>query len=161
MEMNKNNLWTDDNVLVGKLLLAVQQLQSFVHNNWTSAQARHRSLPSSGMHFCRSQMRHSSILAVHARPLPEEDGDVDVDIFMRRKKLSEAWDLMKSVDGDLWTEVCRLYSMVVAVDQNREKFQDQSIIDDVAEAKLLMRNAEILHGKCSIFAKHTAPSEFF
>ena len=131
---------------LGKLLLAVAEMQSFIHNNWTSAQSRHSSLPSSGMHFCRAQMRHSSMLAVHARPMPqEEEADIDVEICIRRKKLSEAWKLMKSVDGDLWTDVCRLYSLVVAVGQNAEMYKDEpNILDDVAEAKVLMRNAEIL-----------------
>lgn len=145
MKNERVNLWTEDNVLLGKLLLAVADMQSFVHANWTSAQARHQSLPASGMHFCRAQIRHSSMLAVHARPVPDESSDIDVDIFMRRKKLSEAWELMKSVDGDLWTDVCHLYSMVVAVDNNAEIFEeDQSILQEVAEAKVLMRNAETL-----------------
>lgn len=143
--MNENNLWTEDYVLIGKLLLAVAEMQSFVHCNWTSAQARHSSLPSNGMHFCRAQLRHSSMLAVHARPLPEENGDVDVDIYMRRKKLSEAWELMNSVDGDLWTEVCQLYSLVVAVEMNPEMYTDDHfVLQDVDEAKELMKNAEII-----------------
>lgn len=146
--MTEKDLWTDDNVLVGKLLLAVAEIQSFVHNNWTSAQARHQTLPSSGMHFFKAQLRHSSMLVVHARPVPEEDGDIDVDIFMRRKKLSEAWDMMKSVDRDLWINVCQLYSMVVAVEMKSEKFKEnQSILnqdDDIVEAKILLRNAQIL-----------------
>ena len=144
MALVTNDLWTDENVLVGKLLLAVADMQSFVHDNWTSAQARHQSLPASGMHYCRAQIRHSSMLAVHARPVPDETpSDIDVEIFMRRKKLSDVWDMMKSVDGDLWTDVCQLYSMVVAVDQNPEMFKDdQAILDEIAEAKVLMRNAE-------------------
>lgn len=143
---NKKSLWTGENLLLGKLLLAAAEMQSFIHNNWTSAQSRHLSLPSSGMHFCRAQMRHSSMLAVHARPVPQEgETGIDVEIFLRRKKLSEAWELMKSVDGDLWTDVCQLYSLVVAVGQNAEMFKDDStILDDVAEAKVLMRNAKIL-----------------
>ncbi|KAL3787401.1 hypothetical protein HJC23_001798 [Cyclotella cryptica] len=141
----REKLWTEDNVLLGKLLLAVADMQSFVCANWTSAQARHQSLPASGMHFCRAQIRHSSMLAVHSRPVPNESSDIDVDIFMRRKKLSEAWELMKSVDGDLWTDVCHLYSKVMAVDQNPSMFtEDQSILEEVAEAKVLMRNAETL-----------------
>lgn len=142
--MSDKNLWTEDCVLLGKLLLAVEEMQSF-RDNWTSAQARHQSLPTSGMHFHRAQIRHSSMLAVHARPVPEDGGDIDVDIYMRRKRLSEAWELMRSVDGELWTEVCQLYSMVKAVQQNPELFKDEpSVLEDVEEAKLLMRNAEIL-----------------
>ena len=140
--MTNEYLWTDDNVLVGKLLLAVEEMQTFVHSNWTSAQARHKSMPSSGMHFCRAQIRHSSMLAVHARPLPEEE-DIDVNIMTRRKKLAESWELMRSVDRDLWTEVCQLYSMIVAVEENPENVTED-IVEEVAEAKVLMRNAEVL-----------------
>ena len=141
--MTNNDLWTEENILLGKLLLAVEEMQTFVHNNWTSAQARHKSMPSSGMHFCRAQIRHSSMLAVHARPLPENDEDVDVNIMTRRKRLAESWKLMKSVDRDLWIDVCQLYSMIVAVDKDPEMTKED-IVGEAVEAKVLMRNAEIL-----------------
>lgn len=147
--MTETNLWTAANVQIGKLLLAVAHIQSFVHCNWTSAQARHKSLPTSGVHYCRAQMRHSSMLAVHACPIPNDSSDNkedhDVDIFMRRKKLSAAWELMQSCDTELWTDVCHLYSMVLAVEKDPEQFaENQAILDEVAEARHVMNNAEIL-----------------
>lgn len=94
-------------------------------------------------------MKHGSVLAVHARPVPAEDAqdddDVAVEVFLRRKKLSEAWSIMKSCDSDLWTDVCDLYAMIVAVEEDPAKFEGiEYVLSEVAEAKALMRNAELL-----------------
>jgi len=96
-------------------------------------------------------MRHSSVLAVHARPIPDElssndEDDVAIEVCIRRKKLSEAWSIMQACDGDLWTDVCDLYSMVVAVEENPSKFEGVTyVLKEVAEARALMRNAELVY----------------
>ena len=87
------------------------------------------------------------MLAVHARPLPEDknEDDPDVIILIRRKKLSLAWETMQSCDPQLWVDVCSLYAMIKAVEQDEKKFQGvENLLEEVAEAKTLMRNAEIL-----------------
>mmetsp|Transcript_39048 Transcript_39048/g.82131 ORF Transcript_39048/g.82131 Transcript_39048/m.82131 type:complete len:343 (+) Transcript_39048:75-1103(+) len=141
--------WSAEDLHLGKLLLAVADMQSFIHDNWTSAKARHRNMPTSSCHWTRSQMKHSSMLAVHARPIPEEcyenrDG-VSVEVYIRRKKLSEAWETMQSFDTDLWADVCDLYAMVVAVDKDPVSFEGvEYVLNEVAEAKALMQNAELI-----------------
>mmetsp|Transcript_10310 Transcript_10310/g.20679 ORF Transcript_10310/g.20679 Transcript_10310/m.20679 type:complete len:348 (+) Transcript_10310:75-1118(+) len=141
------HLWSPENIQLGKLLLAVADMQFFVHENWTSASERHSKMPTSTQHYTRSQTRHSSMLAVHARPLPEDrnEDDPDVSILIRRKKLSLAWEMMQSCDPQLWVDVCSLYAMIKAVEQDEKKFQGvENLLEEVAEAKTLMRNAEIL-----------------
>lgn len=149
-DTNKFSPWSTQNLRIGQLLLAVGDMQSFIHDNWTSAQARHGIMPTSENHWTRSQMRHSSLLAVHARPVPnsaeDKENNAAVEICVRRKKLSEAWKAMQSCDAELWADVCNLYSMVAAVEQNPEKFsEDIMILDEVAEARSLMHRAEILY----------------
>jgi hypothetical protein len=134
---------------MGQLLVAVADMQSFVHDNWTSAQTRHSNMPTSENHWTRSQMRRSSMLAVHARPVPDkpeyEEDDAAVEICVRRKKLADAWKMMQECEAGIWTDVCNLYHMVVSAELDPETFaEDQSILDEVAEARCLMRNAEII-----------------
>jgi len=134
--------WSAEDLRLGKLLLAVANMQSFIQDNWTSAEARHGAMPTTRSHWTRSQMRHSSMLAVHARPIPEECSE---NVCIRRKKLSEAWSMMQSCYADLWTDVCDLYAMVVAVEQDPVKFEGvKYVLHEVAEAKALMQNAELL-----------------
>jgi hypothetical protein len=138
------HLWSPENIQLGKLLLAVADMQFFVHENWTSAPDRHSHMPTSTQHFTRSQMRHSSMLAVHARPLPEDNNE-DVNILIRRKKLSDAWETMQSCDPKVWVDVCSLYAMIKAVEQDEKKFEGiEYVLEEVAEAKMLMRIAEML-----------------
>ncbi|KAL7443000.1 hypothetical protein ACHAXH_008882 [Discostella pseudostelligera] len=142
--------WNAQDLRLGNLLLAVDDIVSFRKDYWTSAQARHKSMPTSQHHWMRSQMRHGSVLAVRARPIPDEsftgdDDDYTVEVFIRRKKLAAAWELMKSCDVDLWTDVCDLYALIVAVEQNPSKFEDYTQVQtEVVEAKALMHNAELL-----------------
>eukprot|EP01083_Nonionella_stella_P039534 107506_1 len=90
--------WSAEDIRLGKLLLAVADMQSFIHDNWTSAKARHDAMPTARNHWTRSQMKHGSMLAVHARPvppyIPEKECEVAVEVCVRRKKLSEAWATM-------------------------------------------------------------------
>lgn len=84
------------------------------------------------------------MLVVHATPLPEGDED-EVVIAIRREKLASAWGTMQSCDAALWTDVCDLYAMVVAVDRNPTKFADnEELVAEVTQAKMLMQNAELL-----------------
>ena len=130
----------------------MDDILSFTKDNWTSAQARHKSMPTSHNHWMRSQMRCGSLAAVRARPVPDEtfsgdDDDFSVEVFIRRKKLVAAWSLMKSCDINLWTEVCGLYALIIAVEQDEDpgQFEDYAqVLNEVAEAKVLMYNAEIL-----------------
>ncbi len=123
---------------------------AFRNDHWTSAQARHKSMPTTQNHWTRSQMRHGSVLTVRARPIPEEsfsghNDDFPVEVFIRHKKLVAAWRLMKSCDIGLWADVCDLYALIVAVEQNPGKFENcTQVLNEVAEAKLLMQNAELL-----------------
>lgn len=124
------------------------EMQSF-NTNWTSAKARHQAMPTSSKHWTRAQMRHGSVLAVHAHPVPEEspknDDEVAVNVFIRRKRLSDAWETMQSCDPELWTDVCNLYSMVAAMDQDPLAFDGvEYVFHEVAEAKALMQHAELL-----------------
>ena len=91
-------------------------------------------------------MRHGSLLAVHARPVPtEKDDDVEVQVCLRRKKLAEAWEVMQSCETDLWTEVCSLYTMVVAVEQDPSKSEGvEYALSEAAEARAVMNQAELL-----------------
>ncbi|KAL7465549.1 hypothetical protein ACHAXS_005865 [Conticribra weissflogii] len=148
-EMTVSSLWTTENVKIGQLLRAVADMQSFIHVNWTSALTRHRDMPTSEDHWTRSQMRRSSILAVRARPTPdvqESDGsEAAIDICIRRKKLSEAWEVMQESDTDVWIEACNLYAKIVDAEQHPEKYaDDKALLEEITEAKNLMRNAEIL-----------------
>lgn len=126
--------------------LTVADLQFFIQDNYTSAQARHKHMPTSESHWTRSQVRHSSIMAVHARPVPsEKEDDVADQVCIRRKKLADAWSVMQSCDTDLWADVCSLYTMVVAVEQDPVKFEGMAYVrGEVAEARALMQNAELL-----------------
>ncbi|KAL7495845.1 hypothetical protein ACHAWT_004191 [Skeletonema menzelii] len=151
------NLWSPENIQLGKLLLAVADMQFFVHENWTSASVRHSQMPASTQHYTRQQTRHSSLLAVHARPLPEDtnEDDPNVSILIRRKKLSCAWEMMQSCDPELWVDVCSLYAMIKAVEQDKKKFEGvEYVLQEVAEAKMLMRNAEILGAVETIESYH-------
>jgi hypothetical protein len=131
-------------------MYTVDDIVSFRKDYWTSAQARHKSMPTSQHHWMRSQLRHGSLLAVRARPIPDEtftgdDDDYTVEVCIRRKKLAAAWGLMKSCDVDLWTDVCDLYALIVAVEQNPGKFEDYAQVRiEAAEAKALMHNAQLL-----------------
>lgn len=141
------HLWSPENIQLGKLLLAVADMQFFVHENWTSASDRHSQMPTSTQLYTRSQMKHSSMLAVHARPLPEDinEDERTVSILMRRKTLYNAWEMMQACDSELWVDVCSLYAMIKAVEQDKEKFEgNEYVLEEVAEAKMLMTNAEIL-----------------
>ena len=141
------NLWSPENIQLGRMLLAAAEMQFFVHENWTSASVRHSQMPASSQHYTRQQTRHSSLLAVHARPLPEDTNKTDpnVSILIRRKKLSDAWEMMQSCDPQVWVDVCSLYGMIKAVEQGKKKFEGvEYVLEEVAEAKMLMRNAEIL-----------------
>lgn len=151
---NPRSLWTPENIKLGKLLLAVSDMQFFNHDNWTSAPVRHSQMPTSTPHFTRPQMNHSSMLAVHARPQPEDnENEPDVSVLIRRKKLSNAWEMMQSCDPDLWTDVCSLHSMIKAVEQDEKKFDGiEYVLKEVAEAKMLMNIAEILTAVESIEA---------
>ncbi|KAL7439758.1 hypothetical protein ACHAXM_006822 [Skeletonema potamos] len=141
---SSQNLWSPENIQLGKLLLAAADMQFFVHENWTSASDRHNQMPTSTQHYTRSQMKHSSMLAVHAKPLPE-DWNEDVSILIRRKKLSDAWAMMQSCEPDVWVDVCSLYSMIKIVEQDEKNFEGiEYVLEEVAEAKMLMRIAEIL-----------------
>lgn len=124
----------------------VADMQSFIHENWTSAKARHKDMPTSEKHWTRSQMKRSSLLAVHSRPIPSEnEDDVADQVCMRRKKLADAWAVMQSCDPGVWTDVCNLYAMVVAVEKEPEKFEGVDyVLAEVAEAKALMQNAALL-----------------
>ncbi|KAK1743641.1 hypothetical protein QTG54_005238 [Skeletonema marinoi] len=52
---------------------------------------------------------------------------------------------MQSCDPQLWVDVCSLYAMIKAVEQDEKKFQGvEYVLEEVAVAKMLMRNAEIL-----------------
>lgn len=131
---------------LGNLLVSVANLVAFRKDHWTSAQARHTRMPTSQKHWMRSQMRHGSVLTVRARPIPEEsfsgdDDDFTVEVFIRRKKLAASWWLMKSCDIGLWADICDLYALIVAVEQNQDKFGNDT---QVVEAKILMHNAELL-----------------
>lgn len=155
MDSNNNqSLWTSENIKLGKMLWAVSDMQFFNHDNWTSAPVRHSQMPTSAQHFTRPQLRHSSLLAVHARPQPEDnENEPDVSILIRHKKLSNAWEMMQSCDPDLWTDVCSLHSMIKAVEQDEKKFDGiEYVLKEVAEAKMLMNIAEILTAVESIEA---------
>lgn len=86
------------------------------------------------------------MLAVRARPLPEDnEGDPNESILIRRKRLSRAWEIMQSCDQQLWIAVCSVYAMIKAVEQDEKKVEGvEYVLREVAEAKMLMRNAEIL-----------------
>ena len=126
--------------------MAIADMQFFVHENWTSASNRHSQMPASSQHYTRLQTRHSSMFAVHARPLPEDsEEDPNVSILIRRKRLSRAWEMMQSCDPQLWVDVCSIYAMIKAVEQDEKKFEGfEYVLREVAEAKMLMRNAETL-----------------
>lgn len=132
------------------MVCPVADLVSFRKDHWTSAQARHKSMPTSQNHWTRSQMRHGSLLAVRACPVPEEsfltdDDEFNVEAYIHRKKLDAAWGLMKSCDIELWTDICNLYALIVAVEENPNEFKDYSqVVNEVAEAKRLMHNAALL-----------------
>ncbi|KAL7535777.1 hypothetical protein ACHAXR_008435 [Thalassiosira sp. AJA248-18] len=141
-----DSYWSAEDLRLGKLLLAASVIQSFT-DNWTSAKARHEAMPTSRPHLTRSQNRHASMLAVHAHPVPEDqmEDDIEVDVLIRRKKLSDAWSIMKTCEADLWTDVCNLYSMIVAVEQDPSKFGGVAdILEEVAEARTLLKNAELV-----------------
>lgn len=142
----QKNILSPENIRLGKLLLAVADMQLFVTEDWTSAPERHSRMPTSAKHFTRSQMRQSSVLVVRARPLPQKNEDEPaVSFLIRRKKLTNAWEMMQSCDPDLWTDVCSLHAMIKAVEQDQMKFGGlKSVLEEVAEAKKLMRFAEIL-----------------
>lgn len=143
---SNQHLWSPEDIQFGKLLVAVADMQFFVHENWTSASNRHSQMPASSQYYTRQHTRHSSMLAVHARPLPEDnEDDPNVSILIRRKRLSRAWKMMQSCDPKLWVDVCSIYAMTKAVEQDKKKFEGvEYVLREVAEAKMLMRNAEIL-----------------
>jgi hypothetical protein len=146
MDSIKGSNWSEEDLQIGKLLLAAAEMQSFAHDNWTSAQSRHKAMPTGQNHWTRSQMRHGSMLAVRSRPLPDESlSEIAVEVCIRRKKLSEAWSTMQACDPDLWTDICDLYTMIAAVEEDPSKFEGiQYVLDEVEEAKTLMHNAAIL-----------------
>ena len=124
-------------------------MQSFIEDNWTSAKARHQAMPTASNHWTRAQMKHSSMLAVASRPTPagspKNQDEVAVDVFIRRNKLSDAWIAMQSCETDLWTDVCDLWHLCVAVDRDPTRFEGLNhIFNEVAEAKACMEYAELL-----------------
>ena len=119
-------------------------------DNYTSAQERHKDMPTSQGHWTRSQMRCASVLAVRAKPIPEALAAEELAIEIRREKLASAWSMMQSCDTDLWTDVCNLYALVVAAEKDISK----NVITEVAEAKDLMQNAKLLSAVETIESFH-------
>ena len=118
----------------------VSSMQSFIQDNWTLAEACHGAMPTTQV--TGYYRWHSSMLAMHARSIPEECSE---NFCIRRKKLSKVWRMMQSCDADLWTDVCDLYAMVVAVEQDPVNFEGvEYVLCEVAEAKALMQNVEHL-----------------
>eukprot|EP01083_Nonionella_stella_P048836 130352_1 len=74
-----------------------------------------------------------------------DDEDVEIEVCIRRKSLADAWGVMQSCDTELWTDVCDLYSMVVAYDLDPSKYEGMDYVQaEVAEAKAVMEKAELL-----------------
>ena len=128
-------------------------MQSFIHDNYTTATARHKSLPTTKDHWTKSQLKHSSALNVRNRPLPENVDEVSIAI--RRAKIASAWSLKQSCDTGLWTDVCNLYAMIVAVEKDCTKFAGlEYVLGEVDEGKRLMEMARVLSAVETIEAFH-------
>ena len=115
---------------------------SFDASAYTNLPSRHKSLPNHHDSFSRRASKHASSLSVRSGPAVVQD-ELSPEQLLQKKRLLQAYEVMKSCDADLWTDVCAMHSLMEAVEKYDDVFE-ADVRREVEEANTLMLYAYML-----------------